>query len=174
MNHRLVSAAGAAVIAVSAFAIIEMACTKDSAAATAPSTKSGSVVGMAAGPHIDGNHFTIDAIAGDCAAGGSCAVTVKLVAQADYHINQQYPYKFTAIQAPGVTFLGTDTNGPHIFTKTGGDFAINDEKTGTMTVKFKPGAKGALSIGGTFKLSVCSAQNCQLEQQDIAVNVTVK
>jgi hypothetical protein len=89
-------------------------------------------------------------------------------------VNQQYPYKFTASQTAGVTFLGSDPANPNVFTKTAGDFTIGDEKTATMLVKFKAGQKGAVSIGGTFKLSVCSAQNCQLEQQDVMVNVNVK
>jgi hypothetical protein len=152
-------------------AFIEMACTKDSAAATSTQSK---VTNVAAGPHVDGNHYVIDAAAADCAAGANCAVTVKLVAQGEYHINQQYPYKFTATPAAGITYLGSDATAPHVFTKTAGDFAIGDEKTATMTVKFKAGQKGAVAIGGTFKMSVCSAQNCQLEQQDVAVNVAVK
>ena len=154
-----------------AFAIIAMACTKDSAAATSSKTKAT----VAAGPHVDGNHFTIDAApAGDCAAGASCAVAVKLAAQGEFHINQQYPYKFTAVQAAGVTYLGSDNNNPNVFTKNAGDFVIGDEKTATMTVKFKAASKGAVAIAGTFKLSVCSSANCQLEQQDVSVNVTVR
>ena len=46
--------------------------------------------------------------------------------------------------------------------------------TGTMTVKFKPSAKGNVTINGTFKMSVCSAQKCQLETQEISVTVTAK
>jgi hypothetical protein len=157
-------------LTVGAFAIIAMACTKDSAAATSSKPKAA----LAAGPHVDGNHYTIDAAAGDCSAGANCSITVKLAAQGEFHINQQYPYKFTAAQAAGVTYLGSDTNGPNVFTKTAGDFAIGDEKTATMTVKFKAASKGTVAISGTFKLSVCSSANCQLEQQDVSVNVTVK
>jgi hypothetical protein len=154
-----------------AFAIIAMACSKDSAAATSSQERAA----VAAGPHVDGNHYVIDAApAGDCATGGNCAIAVKLAAQGDYHINQQYPYKFTAAQAAGVTYLGSDSNGPNFFTKNAGDFVIGDAKTATMTVKFKAATKGSVAIGGTFKLSICSDQNCQLEQQDISVNVTVK
>jgi hypothetical protein len=174
MKDRFVQPASVAFFALMAVAAVEMACGKDSAAATATAVSSPPVAVMA-GAHVDGNHFTVDAApAADCAAGANCAVAVKLVAQADYHVNQQYPYKFTALQAPGVTFLGSDSANPNVFTKTGGDFSIGDEKTATMTVKFKVGQKGAVTIGGTFKLSVCSAQNCQLEQQDVAVNVVVK
>jgi hypothetical protein len=172
MRNRLGSSTCGAFIVLSAVALALVACSKDSAASTAASTQPAQVRG---GPHIDGNHFTIDATpTADCVAGSNCAIAIKLVAQAEYHVNQQYPYKFTASQAPGVTFLGSDSAGPNVFTKTAGDFAIGDEKTATMIVKFKAGQKGAVSIGGTFKLSVCSAQNCQLEQQDVATNVTIK
>jgi|HubBroStandDraft_2_1064218.scaffolds.fasta_scaffold433177_2 hypothetical protein len=161
-----------ALLALSAFAIIEMAMPKPSVAATAPRAQPAQV---AAGPHVDGNHFTLDgAPAADCAVGASCVVAIKLAAQAEYHINQQYPYKFTASPAAGVTFLGADPANPNVFTKTAGDFAINDEKTATMNVKFKVAQKGPVAIGGTFKLSVCSSANCQLEQQDLSVSVTAK
>jgi hypothetical protein len=173
MNRRVVGVTSAALLTLTALAAVELACDKESAAATTSSKAAPTTV--AAKPHVDGNHFTLDAApTGDCAAGANCAVAIKLVAQAEYHINPQYPYKFTAVQAAGVTYLGGDSNGPHIFTKSGGDFAQGDAKTGTMTIKFKPSQKGTATIGGTFKMSVCSDQNCQLEQQDVSVDVTVK
>jgi hypothetical protein len=164
----LVGSTGAALIALAA-----VVATRPSAAATLrhPSTDPAAV---AAGPHVDGNHFTIDGAGADCAVGATCTVTLKLAAQAEFHINQQYPYKFTAAPAAGVTYLGADAQNPNVFTKTAGDFTIADEKNGAMNVKFKVAQKGAVTIGGTFKLSVCSAQNCQLEQQDVAVSVTAK
>src|SRR5580700_2680246 len=121
MKNRVVDSACAAGIVLCAVAFVEMACSKDSAAATP--TASVQPVAVRGGAHIDGNHFVIDAApAADCAVGASCAVAVKLVAQADYHVNQQYPYKFIASQAPGVTFLGADSANPNVFTKTAGDF----------------------------------------------------
>jgi hypothetical protein len=173
MTNCFVDSVCGAFIVLCAVGLVDMACSKDSAAATA--VVAPQPVQVTGGPHVDGNHFTLDAApAADCAAGANCAVTIKLVAQAEYHVNQQYPYKFTASQAPGVTFLGSDSANPNVFTKTNGDFTIGDEKTATMVVKFKAAQKGPVSISGTFKLSVCSVQNCQLEQQDVAVNVTVK
>lgn len=172
MKNRCVDAAGAALFVLAAFAAVEMACGKDSEAAT-PRASSPAIV--AAGPHVDGSHYTIDATpASDCQAGANCAITVKLAVSGEYHVNQQYPYKFTATQAGNVTYLGTDAAGPNVFTKTAGDFAIGDEKTATMTIKFKVAQKGPATVGGTFKLSVCSTQNCLLEQQDVSVNVTAK
>jgi hypothetical protein len=43
-----------------------------------------------------------------------------------------------------------------------------------MKVKFKPAAKGNVTISGIYKLSVCSAQNCQLESQELSATVAVK
>lgn len=167
----LLTGTAGAIFALGAFGIIQLAAPKPSAAATGP----GTAHTLAASAHVDGNHFTIDgAPSGDCAAGANCVISVKLAAQAEFHINQQYPYKFTATPAAGVTYLGADAANPNIFTKTAGDFTINDEKNGTMNIKFKVAQKGAVTIGGTFKLSVCSSANCQLEQQDVAVTVTAK
>jgi len=41
-------------------------------------------------------------------------------------------------------------------------------------VAFRAADKGAKSVGGTFKLSVCSAQTCQLEQQQVQATVAVR
>ncbi len=172
MKNRCVHATSAALLLLGAFAVVEMACGKESAASTA---RESSPVRVAAGPHVDGNHYTLDAApASDCQAGSNCVITVKLAASGEYHVNQQYPYKFTAAPAGNVTYLGTDAAGPNVFTKTAGDFAIGDEKTATMTIKFKVSQKGPATVGGTFKLSVCSSQNCLLEQQDVSVAMTAK
>jgi hypothetical protein len=155
-----------------ALASVELACGKASAATT---RTTGADAPPAAGAHVDGNHFKLDAApAGDCKVGAECSIAIKLEAQGDYHINQQYPYKFKANDAAGVEFLGTDAAGKNVFSKGAGDFKIDGEKTATMNVRFKVAQKGTANIGGTYKISVCSAQNCQLEQQDMSVAVAAK
>jgi hypothetical protein len=176
MKTQCVRAAGAALLLLGVFAAVETACGKDSAASTAR-VSTPRIVGsiVTAGPHVDGSHYTIDAATvSDCQVGANCAISVKLAVSGEYHVNQQYPYKFTAAQSGNVTYLGTDAAGPNVFTKTAGDFAIADEKSAAMTLKFKITQKGPASVGGTFKLSVCSSQNCLLEQQDVSVNVIAK
>ena len=122
-----------------------------------------------------GSNFFLDAApAGDCAPGAKCTVTVRLVATGDYHINQDYPYKLRTDDTPGVEFLGTDGAGKNTFSKGASDWKKNDEKSGVMTVAFRADDKGDKTIGGIFKLSVCSAQNCQLEQQQVKATVPVK
>jgi hypothetical protein len=43
-----------------------------------------------------------------------------------------------------------------------------------MTVTFKPVDQGSKAIDGVFKLSVCSVQNCQLEQEQVKATVAVR
>lgn len=135
---------------------------------------------VAGSSHIDGKNYKIDtAQSGDCVMGSECHVTVRLSAQGDYHINGEYPYKLKA-DGTNIEFLGTDAAGKNTFSKSAGDFVVDPTvggapaKGATMTIKFKPNAKGQATITGTFKMSVCSAQNCQLETQEISAAVTVK
>jgi len=122
-----------------------------------------------------GSNFFLDvAPTADCAAGATCSLTIKLVATGEFHINEDYPYKFKADDAPGVEFLGADPAGKNVFSKAASDWKKRDEKSGAMTVAFRAADKGSKNVGGTFKLSVCSAQTCQLEQQQLQATVAVR
>jgi hypothetical protein len=123
-----------------------------------------------------GNNFVVNANVPSCAASSECKVDLRLEAQGSFHVNKEYPYKFRAAAVNGVTYLGKDPGGVELFSKAAGDFSLDpsNEKVGTMTVRFKTANKGAVAITGTFKLSVCSAENCQLEQATVNVPVTVR
>jgi hypothetical protein len=120
---------------------------------------------------VDGQNFSLDLASTGCKAGADCTLTIKLTAAAEYHVNKEYPYKFTAAAVPTVTFLGKKD--ASTFTKETGDFVEEGEKSGTMTVRFKPSAAGDAKIAGTYKMSVCSADQCQIEVQPLALNVKV-
>ena len=156
------------------------ACTKDekpttkapepAASTAAPATAKVTELGPGK-QRLDGQNFTLDVAAAACKANAECSLTIKLVAAAEYHVNKEYPYKLTASAAPGVTFLGKkDAN---TFSKESGDFVEEGEKSGTMTVRFKPAAAGEAKVAGTYKMSVCSADQCQIEVQPIALAVPV-
>ncbi len=117
-----------------------------------------------------GNNFTVNSTVGTCTANAECKITLRLEAKGDFHVNKEYPYKFKMNAAPAGVTYPTDT-----FSKANGDFTLDasNEKVGTMTLKFKSANKGAVSISGVFKLSVCSAQNCQMETANVTVPVTV-
>lgn len=124
-------------------------------------------------PGADGS-YALTTDAADCQAGATCTVTLRLEARGEYHLNTEYPYKFTAANAPSVEFLGTDGGGKNVFTKVAGDFAKQSEKVGVMTVKFTPKAAGNVTIEGVYKLSVCSEATCKLDNPSAKVTLAVR
>jgi hypothetical protein len=98
-------------------------------------------------------------------------MTIKLAAAGSYHVNKEYPYKFVATPASGLEFLGKGE--PQQFTRANGDFVEQGEKAGTMTVRFKPTAAGEAHVAGTYKFSVCSEDQCQIEQEKLELAVPV-
>jgi hypothetical protein len=96
-----------------------------------------------------------------CASGAVCEARLALTALGDYHVNKDYPFKFVGDPAPAVPLDGQGT------------FALDDDKNGMMTVKFQPTAPGTVKIAGTFKLSVCSGDVCEIEAPKLALDVTV-
>lgn len=120
---------------------------------------------------VPGKNFVLDATSTGCRVDAQCAMTIRLQTSGDYHVNKEYPYKFNATPGPAVQFLGTgDAN---TFSRAAGDFREEGEKTATMTVRFKPKAAGQAKVSGTYKMSVCSADNCQIEQTPVELSVPV-
>jgi hypothetical protein len=108
----LVSAAGL-------ISFLTAGCGRDSQAATHQSVETaGSPLRGACSHAACGNDFFVDvgSVAG-CAVGTTCTLELTLVATGDYHINDQYPYKFTAADSPGVEFLGTDGGRSNVFSR---------------------------------------------------------
>src|SRR5262249_24391878 len=144
-----------------------------SATASASATPKGSAsaatakLGAPAATKISGSHFAVAASTPGCAFEKECTVALKLDASGGYHINKEYPYKFTANANPNVDFLGKDVAGENVFSKAAGDFTENGEATATLVVRFKAKAHGTAAVAGTYKMSVCSAENCQIETPTI-------
>jgi hypothetical protein len=152
-------------------------------AATAAASSAPVASALAAAPGAAGctghavcaDNYFIDAVAPEeCAVGALCNVVFKLVATGNYHVNEEYPYRFKAADAPGVLFAGSDPAGKNVFSKPAGDWRKLDEKGGAMTVKFTVADKSPKTIGGTFKLSVCSPAACLLEQRDVSAAVAAR
>jgi hypothetical protein len=156
-------------------ALLAAGCGKDSRASTGGGDPGKPVATADCGHTVCGSNFFIDsAPVGKCTVGQTCSVAMTLVATGEFHINDEYPYKFKADDAAEVRFLGTDPAGSAVFSKQAGSWQKSDEKKGVMTVTFQATSKAPRTIAGTFKLSVCSAQNCQLEQQQVSTTVAVQ
>ena len=122
-----------------------------------------------ASTRMSGKNFTLDASSPGCRVEQPCTMTLRLAAAGEYHVNKEYPYKFTASAAPGLQFLGSgDAN---VFSRASGDFREDGEKAATMTVRFKPTVAGDTVVAGTYKMSVCSADQCQVEAQAVKLAV---
>jgi hypothetical protein len=163
------AAAGAAVVAVAA-------CGKSREAAVVSANPS--IAATAMQGHCDhsvcADTFFVDVAPEDCAVGAACRLVVKLVATGDFHINDEYPYRFRADESAGVAFLGSDGAGKNVFSKAAGDWQRADVKSGAMTVQLEPSDAGSRAVGGTFKLSVCSEKNCLIEQRQVSATVVVR
>ena len=160
---------------VAAMAISSVGCGRSTRDSGASSAEVATASPRAACAHAAcGDDYVVDAApVGKCAAGDACAVALTLVAVGDYHINDEYPYQFKAEDEPGVDFLGEGGEGKNVFSKAAKNWEKSGEKTGTMTVRFRPQEAGDKSIRGRFKFSVCSAKNCELEHQSLKATVKV-
>ncbi len=178
MKARSGFAVRASIAGAASIAAVLTGCSKgnDGVAHAAPETQAaGSPLASPGCTHaVCADNFFIDATPGDCTAGAACSLSLKLVATGDYHINDEYPYRFKADDAAGVEFLGKDDAGKGTFSKSAGDWQKSEEKAGVMTVRFVPAARGSKTVSGTLKLSVCSPQSCLLEQRQVASTIVAK
>jgi hypothetical protein len=96
-----------------------------------------------------------------CRKGEWCTVRLELTALAGFHVNKDYPFKFLGAAAEGIEHDGT------------GRFTIESETSGVLVHRFRAAAAGAARISGTFKLSVCTEERCEIEAAPVAVDVPV-
>ncbi len=94
-----------------------------------------------------------------CAAGAPCEARLVLTALGEYKINKDYPFKFVGAPSPGVTLDGPGT------------FALDDAKTGTLTIRFRAARSGPVRVTGTFKLSVCTEEQCEIEEPKLELEL---
>lgn len=117
------------------------------------------------------DHFEVRIDAADCKVKHVCTATVHLAATSGFHVNDDYPYKFVADDVTGVSFASKDA--PRTFSKAAGDFTKTSETEGEMVVRFEPSEAKSLPLTGQFKLSVCSADACQIEVAKLSLAVPV-
>jgi hypothetical protein len=96
-----------------------------------------------------------------CRRGEWCTVRMELTALGGFHVNRDYPFKFVGAAAEGIEHDGT------------GAFTIESDTTGVLVHRFRAAAAGAARVSGTFKLSVCTEEQCEIEAAPVAVEVPV-
>ncbi|MGO8999932.1 MAG: hypothetical protein ACLQVI_41935 [Polyangiaceae bacterium] len=132
----------------------------------------GAFLAVAAGSsrtsYADGNYDLKPEQVGDCHAGAECVVKLTATTKGEFHVNESYPFKLTLAGA-GVEFHGSGGA-----TFTGGDFERQGKTVGVMTIKFKPSAKGAVTLTGKYKVCFCTDKECAPSTIDVSIPVTVK
>ena len=119
----------------------------------------------------DANYDLVVATPG-CAVGQECTLALRLATKGDYHINKEYPYKFTGAPAGPVTFVAKGA--PNVFSKASGDFAIDGETRAVMNVRYRASEAGKVTLAGTYKMSVCSADQCRIVDPKVSLQVAVR
>ena len=94
-------------------------------------------------------------------------VKVVLVTKGDFHINEQYPYRFVVQDPPadGVKYPKKAVRrADGVFTNT----------TAEMPIPFVVERTGEAKIAGMYSFSVCTASNCLLDKRQLEIPVTVE
>jgi hypothetical protein len=102
---------------------------------------------------VSGKNFHVDA-----APVGS-HVLADLTALEGFKVNRDYPYRFVPDAA----------SRPHVEGEAA--FAVTGAHTGRLMVPLRSGVPAGTQVGGTFKLSVCSAEVCQIEDAVLSVAI---
>lgn len=99
-------------------------------------------------------------------AGEQGFVEVVLVPKGEFHCNQEYPYKMKLGAPPaGVTY-------PTPMVRTDG-MSLSAERA-VMRVPFVPQNAGDTRVEGKFYFSVCTSEQCVIDNRDLAMTVKVE
>ncbi len=115
-----------------------------------------------------GNYDLKPEVVGECKVGQECIVKLTATTKGEFHVNESYPFKLT-LAAAGVEFHGSGGA-----TFTAGDFERQGKTVGVMTIKFKPTAKGPITLAGKYKVCFCTDKECAPSTIDVSIPVTVK
>lgn len=150
----LISLGAAAALAATA------ACKRDREPAAPAAERSGAALP----PPLAGSSFyRIDAgPQTPCTPGAPCEARLVLTALGGYKVNKDYPFKFVA--DPAATGVAIDG---------AGTFALDDPHSGTLTLRFLAPRRGPARLAGTFKLSVCTDEQCEIEAPKIQLELPV-
>lgn len=116
---------------------------------------------------LDEKNFSLEMkSAGPYKVGQQGTVEVVLEPKGEFHCNQEYPYKVKLGAAPaGVSY-------PQAVVKNEG-LTIKPEKA-VMKVPFTSEKPGEAKLTGNFYFSICTSQQCVIENREVAVMVTVE
>jgi hypothetical protein len=133
-------------------------------APAAPAVEAASTAAAATGPVVQGEGFAAHLQAsGSYQVGKPAEVQVVLQAQAPFHCNDKYPYKFTPAPNAAATYSEAIVRKINI-----------TPARSTMAITFTPSQAGKLAVSGELSFSVCTDDKCLVEKQTLSIEVDVK
>ena len=148
-----------------AFCSVTTAC-KNSEAAATTGQKAGPVSEGKSGPGksaADEEAYTVKlTAAGPYTANKEGAAEIVLTAKPGFHVNAEFPLKFTPEGGDGIDMKPV-----------GKDGAVVTPENATVKLPFTPTRTGNVKVAGKLSFSVCSDKNCLMEKQNLEVAAKV-
>jgi hypothetical protein len=155
-------------------ALLSLACAKSSAQEPAPPIAVRAEAAPLAETKVDSADHTVSFDQkGACALGSVCTAVIRLETKGGFHVNEQFPYKFKGVEAPGVELQGADAAKKNDFSKAAGDLTIESKTVATLAVRFKPVAQNG-KISGVYKYAICNEANCFPKEAAMSLAVVTK
>ncbi|MBL9037240.1 MAG: hypothetical protein JNG84_01875 [Archangium sp.] len=101
-------------------------------------------------------------------------VIVSIEARAGYHVNADYPVKFTTAKDATVTFASPAIPLRDVLHKTPCEKQPTEACAASAKVPFTAGAAGDAVVAGTLAFSVCSAEQCLIEKVPLRLTLSVR
>lgn len=116
---------------------------------------------------LDEKNFSLEMKAtGPYKVGEPANVEVVLEPKGEFHCNQEYPYKIKLGTAPeGIAY-------PQAIVKT--DAITIEPAKAVMKVPFAANKPGEAKVSGNFYFSICTSQQCVIENRELAAMVKVE
>jgi len=113
-------------------------------------------------------------LAGDLVAGAPGAVVVSISAKPGFHVNPDYPMKFTPSDESTVTFAAKAIALGEAVTREPCHGHPDEACRASAPVSFTTRNAPSVTVAGTLAFSVCSAEQCLIEKQPLRVSAPVK
>lgn len=152
-------------VALPLLAALSVSACKNSEAAPSTQHKPSAVAeGSSGKSSAEGESYTVSlAKPGTQAANKEGTAEIILSAKPGFHVNAEFPIKFTPGGGDGVDAKPV-----------GKDAATVTPEKATIKVPFTPTRAGQVKLAGKLSFSVCSDKNCLMEKVDLEVTVDVK
>ena len=103
-------------------------------------------------------------------ASGPASAEISIAARDGFHVNPDYPLKFTPSKESTVTFAGPSVALLEVLQKTPCEAHPEDTCRATAPIAFTSGVGPAL-VAGTLAFSVCNADQCLIEKVALRCNL---